>query len=496
MLIAQDEIYTKNGNIIYCTVDTSTVKKDSNSIRYKKRYDSNYKFLNINSINFIRSWNGSLLYPIGVIVNTSSGKIHLPNVEHLPGEYERLEYISKQDAENNGFKVCTACFDDSPFLTDIGLEKELTKETILAIQNQNEIMYEHDKLPALQSFVKLILANWPEKLKGYDYRIQIIREKQPNAFAVAGGNLYFTTGLIDMAENDDELEAIVAHEIAHVERRHSLREYKDYLRKQDLLALGAAAITLLAIAADSKEAAAGAVVLTTIGAYALEFAHIGFGRDLEQEADMFAQIYLARKDMPVTPMLSALDKLATHTGSRIGFVPQANAFSSHPDLTSRINQLKSGNLYNYSEPVRLAFQSYNKKSGLDDGFLTMNINYLYWAASSDNANEQEIVISGTIFNNDKNYSFMIDQMILNFLGTLGQEKINGLVDLLIPRTGNMDFVGRIKAPNDQKDEVIQTLKDKRFLPYGVNVSAVILKPGEEMEKVRKMTNMKCGLIVK
>ena len=125
----------------------------------------------------------------------------------------------------------------------------------------------------------------------------------------------------------------------------------------------------------------------------------------------------------------------------------------------------------------------------------MNINYLYWAPSSDNANEQEIVISGTIFNNDKNYSFMIDKMILNFLGTLGQESIDGLVNLLIPRAGNMDFVGRIQAPNNQKDEVIQTLKDKRFLPYGVNVSAVILKPGEEMEKVRKMSNMKCGLLV-
>jgi hypothetical protein len=40
------------------------------------------------------------------------------------------------------------------------------------------------------------------------------------------------------------------------------------------------------------------------------------------------------------------------------------------------------------------------------------------------------------------------------------------------------------------------LKDKRIIPFGVNVSAVILKPGEEMEKVKKMSNMKCGLVVK
>ena len=352
---SQDEIFTKTGKVIIATVDTNSVKEGSGSIRYKKRFESQYRFLNIKSVNFVRSWNGSLLYPVGVIVNTTSGKIHLPNVQHLPGEYEQLKYGSKEEAEDNGFKVCTACFDNSPMLGDLALEMELTKETILAIQNQNEIMYEHEKLPALQSFVDQISANWPEKLKGYDYRIQVIRDKQPNAMAIPGGNLYFTTGLLEMAENDSELEAVVAHEIAHVERRHGLRGYKDYLKKQALLAVAGTALALLAIAADSEDAAAGAAVLTVAGAYALEFAHKGYTRDLEQEADMFAQIYLARKNVPVTPMLAALDKFATHTGSRMGFVPEANAFSSHPDLMSRISQLKNGILHDYDDPVKIEF---------------------------------------------------------------------------------------------------------------------------------------------
>jgi len=493
---SQDEIYTKTGKVIIATVDTNSVKEGSQSIRYKKRFENQYRFLNLQSVNFVRSWNGSLLYPVGVIVNTSSGKIHLPNVEHLPGEFERLQYASKEEAEDNGFKVCTACFDNSPMLGDLALEMELTKETILAIQNQNEIMYEHEKLPALQSFVDQIRANWPEKLKGYDYRIQVIRDKQPNAMAIPGGNLYFTTGLLEMAENDSELEAVVAHEIAHVERRHGLRGYKDYLKKQAVLAAAGTALALLAIAADSEDAAVGAAVLTTAGAYALEFAHIGYTRDLEQEADMFAQIYLARKNVPVTPMLAALDKLATHTGSRMGFVPEANAFSSHPDLMSRIMQLKNGTLHDYDEPVKLEFQNLNKRIPLENGFLTMDMNYLYWAPSSDNASEQEIVIAGTIFNNNKNYSFQINKMVLNFIGTLGQKKLDGLVDIVVPRGTNIDFIGRVTSPGKHTDGVIQSLKDKRIIPYGVNVSAVILKPGEEMEKVRKMTNMKCGLLVK
>ncbi len=495
--ISQDEIYTKTGHKIIATVDTSTVNKDATSIRYKKQFESNYRFMNLSNINFIRSWNGTLLYPIGVIVNTTSGRIHLPTVEHLPGEYDRLEYSSKKEAIDNGFKVCTACFDDSPILGDLALEMELTKETILAIQNQNEIMYEHEKLPVLQEFVEKIKANWPEKLKGYDYRIQVIRDKQPNAMAIPGGNLYFTTGLLEMAENDSELEAVVAHEIAHVERRHGLRGYKDYLKKQAMLAAAGTALALIAIAADSEDAAAGAAVLTVAGAYALEFAHKGYTRDLEQEADMFAQIYLARKNEPVTPMLAALDKFATHTGSRMGFVPEANAFSSHPDLMSRISQLKNGTLYDYDEPVMIDFQSINKiKFPLESGFLTMNMNYLYWAPSSDDSGEHEIVLAGTLYNNDQNYSFQINKLILNFLGTLGQKQIDGLVDIVVPRASNIDFIGRVTTPQKHLDGIVESLKNKNIIPYGVNVSAVILKPGAEIEKVRKMSNINCALFIR
>ncbi len=69
--------------------------------------------------------------------------------------------------------------------------------------------------------------------------------KIPNAYAVAGGNLYFTTGLLDMTESNAELESVLAHEIAHVERRHTLRGYKEYLKKQQLLK-GVAALTSIA----------------------------------------------------------------------------------------------------------------------------------------------------------------------------------------------------------------------------------------------------------
>ena len=140
-------------------------------------------------------------------------------------------------ALNDGNEICTACFDGAPIIGDYQLEKDLVRETVMNLQNTNEIMYEHDKLPILQKLVDKILSSWPEKLKGYDYRVQVIRDEQPNAYAVAGGNLFFTTGLINLAESEAELESVLAHEIAHVERRHTLRGYKAYIKKQQMILL-------------------------------------------------------------------------------------------------------------------------------------------------------------------------------------------------------------------------------------------------------------------
>jgi len=494
-IFSQEEIYTKNGNVIFCQIDTSSLSESSTSVRYKKPSDKKHKYLNINSISFIRSWNGSLIYPKGVIVNTTSGKIHLPNVKHLPDQNISRKFETKEIAIQDGFTTCSACFDSSPTLADQAIEKDLSMQTILAIKNQNEIIYEHEKLPFLRSLVNKVLSNWPEQIKGYDYRIQVIRSKEPNAMAVPGGNLYFSTGLLELAEDDFELESIVAHEIAHVERRHSLRGYKEYLKKQQVLAISGAALGLFALATDSDVAAASSVVLTTVGAFALEFSQKGYDRDLEQEADMFAQIYNENNNLSKKYMLSALDKFAVHSSSRIGYVPKSNNYSSHPDLMMRMNQFTYGKTFNYEKPVSITFQNYKKKTGIKDGFITININYLFTAPSSNNSTKNEIAIAGTIFNNDKNYSFRIDQMILNFIGTLGKQDINGLVDIIIPRNNKLDFIGRITVPSNQTDEVLQSLIEKKFIPYGVNVSAVILTHKKEIEEVPNLKNMKCGLLV-
>tara|TARA_Y100000748_G_scaffold215115_1_gene180442 strand:- start:559 stop:2097 length:1539 start_codon:yes stop_codon:yes gene_type:complete len=497
IIFSQDEVFLKNGKKIIAKVDISSINSNDGKVRIKKRFESDYSFLYLSSVNFIKSWNGIMLYPKGVIVNSKSNRIHLPTVEHLPIESDRLKFASKDEAEKKGFSVCTACFDNSPILSDLDIELELTKETVLAIQNTNEIMYEHEKLPVLQKYVEKVLSNWPEKLKGYDYRIQIIRDKSPNAMAIAGGNLYFTTGLIDMVENDTEMEAVVAHEIAHVERRHSLRGYKEYLRKKNIAAVAGIALGLIAAnnsKSDNVQIATAAAALAT--GYALEFAQKGYERDLEQEADMFAQVYLSKINESSVSMLNTLDKLATHTGSRIGYTPKANAYSSHPDIMSRMKQVRHGKLTTYDKPVEISFNAQHKKVEMKNGFINMNVNYIYIAPSSEDPWKREIMIAGTIYNNDLTYSYKIDEIKLNFIETLGVTKLDGLVDIVVPRSGEIDFVGRVQSKFDQVETIIGNFNKKYLIPYGGSVTAVIIKPGESIKGVGGMAYIKCGIAVK
>ena len=498
IVLSQDEIIFKDGRVIEVFVDKESIKEGSNNMRYKTSKTNPYIFANLTMINYIKSWNGTLLYPIGVVVNLDTRKIHISNVDHLPEPDKQKKYDTKLMALNDGNEICTACFDGSPIIGDYQLEKDLVRETVMNLQNTNEIMYEHDKLPILQKLVDKILSSWPEKLKGYDYRVQVIRDEQPNAYAVAGGNLYFTTGLINMAESEAELESVLAHEIAHVERRHTLRGYKAYIKKQQMIQ-GIAVLTGIALAlsdnANSQAAAAATVVGSVVATYAIEFAKMGFDRDLEQEADMFAQIYMKKNMQSLKPQINAVDKLAVRTKTRRGYVPFANAYSSHPDLTSRLFQIKNADLYEFENPLSMKFHAMEKDLKLEPGFLDMNINYLYWAPSSNISKDTEISLVGTIINNHDELSFQIEKIMLNFLGTLGTVNLEGIVDVLIPYSSSSEFVARIQSPPEKALAVIEGIKKKKVIPFGVETSAIVMRPGKPNQGVLGMKNMKCSMTI-
>ncbi|HEX5277053.1 MAG TPA: M48 family metallopeptidase, partial [Fluviicoccus sp.] len=102
----------------------------------------------------------------------------------------------------------------------------------------------------------------------YRYRWLVSSSKQVNAFALPGGIVVINRGLIEATQSADELAAVLAHEVQHVEQRHAL--------KGMLNSVGVAAV-LLVVLGDAS-------AITAVMAH--QAGSMAFGRDLESQADL------------------------------------------------------------------------------------------------------------------------------------------------------------------------------------------------------------------
>lgn len=128
----------------------------------------------------------------------------------------------------------TACDDDGSiniFSTadDVSLGQKLDTE-ISANSAEYPILDNALATAYLQDIVNKIIDSPEIKYKGtFVYKVKIINTNTVNAFAAPGGYLYVYKGLIKFLDNEASMAAVLAHEIAHAERRHaSKRMTKQY----------------------------------------------------------------------------------------------------------------------------------------------------------------------------------------------------------------------------------------------------------------------------
>jgi Zn-dependent protease with chaperone function len=140
----------------------------------------------------------------------------------------------------------------------------------------------------------------------------------PNAIALPGGTVVLTDQMVQLAEHDDELRAVLAHELGHVRGRHSLR---GLLQDAGVSALAVAVLGDL----SSVTALAGAVPVL------LQAKH---SRDFERDADAWARAWLARRG--IDP--ARFDAILCRAAGPDGATRRPDAFSflaSHPPVEER-----------------------------------------------------------------------------------------------------------------------------------------------------------------
>ena len=192
--------------------------------------------------------------------------------------------------------------------------------------------------PALQEYVTGIgmkMAKISER-PNLPWRFTVVDVPAVNAFAIPGGSIYITRGIMPFLDTEAELAGVLGHEIGHVTARHSAQQYTRQVTGQvGLLALG-----IFVPAARSFGELSG---------QALGVLFLKYGRDDELQADGLGAKYestLGWDPAAIPGFLSTLGRLDEAAGDRRG-VP--NWLSTHPDPLTRVkdiqptvDQLKAG----------------------------------------------------------------------------------------------------------------------------------------------------------
>jgi predicted Zn-dependent protease len=166
-----------------------------------------------------------------------------------------------------------------------------------------------------------------------DYRFYIIEDKTLNAFTIPGGHVYMFRGLYEKLD-DDELAAVLAHEIGHVAARHIVKKMQASLGYQLLSTLALAAYTKGQD--DKKTKSAG--YLGYAAATAFNLVQLGYSRQDEYQADELSVKYTKAAGFNPEGMKNALDVLRAE--EKKGF-PVPYILRSHPYIDERIERLET-----------------------------------------------------------------------------------------------------------------------------------------------------------
>ena len=186
-------------------------------------------------------------------------------------------------------------------------------------------VYDDAELQRYVSEIGLRLARASER-PNLPWHFTVVDEPAVNAFALPGGYIYVTRGILAFLHDEEQMAGVLGHEIGHVTARHSAQQYT----KATSAGVG---LTLLSIFVPEARPLQG-VAETALGVLFLKH-----GRDDELQADRLGAQYTAKTGWDprgVAGMLRTLQRLDVASGSHKG-VP--NWLSTHPAPADRVEKV-------------------------------------------------------------------------------------------------------------------------------------------------------------
>lgn len=166
----------------------------------------------------------------------------------------------------------------------------------------------------------------------------VLKDRQINAFATLGGYIGVNAGLVLTAEREDEVAAVLSHEIAHVTQQHVLRAVERAKRDQVPILLGMLAAVIAAQQAGGNSSGDASMAAIASGMGLIQQRQIDYTRANEAEADRLGIRTLARSGYDVDAMAGFFERMSLAMRANEGGYSAPDFLQSHPVTATRISE--------------------------------------------------------------------------------------------------------------------------------------------------------------
>jgi hypothetical protein len=159
----------------------------------------------------------------------------------------------------------------------------------------------------------------------YPFEFHCVNDKAINAFALPGGYVFVNRGAIELADNESQLAAVMAHELSHVALRHGTNQATKAQATQGFLG----------IASGIFGGSTGGALLTQLGAFAAGGVLLRYSRTAESQADVMGTQVLYDTGYDPRAMAQFFEKLEAESKGK----NPPEFFSDHPNPERRIERV-------------------------------------------------------------------------------------------------------------------------------------------------------------
>jgi len=213
-------------------------------------------------------------------------------------------------------------------LTGCDLDREIEKLLGVIAQTFWELGFERSDDPLLTELTESVGKRVAEvsPRKDMPVKFKVLNLGEVNAVALPNGRIYVFRGMLETSDTEDELAAVLAHEVGHVAGRHSLKQFR--------LSLG---ISLLADLLNLNKQSA---LVQNLAGFAATLYELGYSRQHERDADNYALRLALLAGYDPKGSVELFEKFVKHEGKPARWLIY---LSTHPASTERLERAKRAN---------------------------------------------------------------------------------------------------------------------------------------------------------